>query len=138
MKSAETTRELLDEVLTCESENNARSVSSASLVRALHAHRRHVRLRRRVCAGAAVFLAAALLLRPAPTPLVAEKIAPPVKAPLPFLTDSEFLACLDPLPVALVKWPDGRQQLLTLQPASARPRSTSPARQPVRAGMRPG
>jgi hypothetical protein len=106
------TSTLLDELTGSNGE------STDSLVRALRALRRRRAQRRSAAAGALGIVAAALGLR-----LVRESPAPHTAvepAGSPMLSQNELLDSFGDQPVALITWPDGRQQLLAIARPPAR------------------
>jgi hypothetical protein len=93
--------------------------SGEALIRALHRHRRRKTRRQALVFSAlsVATLAAGIrfLPRESPPPTL---VAEPVRSPI--LTQSELLDSFGDQPIALVTWPDGRQQLLTIARAPLR------------------
>jgi hypothetical protein len=94
--------------------------STDSLVQALHALRRRRARRRAAVAGALGLVAFApglRLFRESPAPLTSVE-----PAGSPMLSPNELLDSFGDQPVALITWPDGRQQLLAIAHSPVRPR----------------
>lgn len=90
----------------------ARTGDSGQLVAALHLHRRRRTKRRALGASALIIIGIAVgpCFQQEQKPAIAAT-APPNSA---MLTPKELLDSFGDRPVALVTWPDGRQQLLAI------------------------
>lgn len=90
----------------------ARSDDAEKLITALHVHRRRRARGRALGAGALIIalIAAGLHFRPQEKPTVA--VTDPPRSIM--LTPNELLDSFGDQPVALITWPDGRQQLLAI------------------------